>query len=99
MNYKPFEDRKHLIQCALQNAILYEESRIDAGVCNVDETGNDLKQTKAGIAAYRRYLKQIAPNRSLTLNEQMNEDLKNGKIKLVPLYEFMDTLSKDGKAS
>lgn len=57
--YFPFIDRKHMLRAALQDAIAWEESRVEAGCDMGDPVA--LGETMQRVKAYRRELKRIAP--------------------------------------
>lgn len=87
IKYVPFHNRKHLIKRALEAAILWEESRIDAGVCEQDGTGEELADTKAEIKAYTKYYRELSGGMK-TRRERLNDKL--AQCQAIPMSEIRE---------
>lgn len=94
IKYLPFHNRKHLIRRALEAAILWEESRIDAGVCSQDETGEELADTKACIKAYTKYFRELSGGNK-TRQEKLTDRL--AQCEDIAIEELLNTQPFIGK--
>ncbi len=92
IKYIPFHNRKHLIKRALEAAIHWELSRIDAGICDNDP--EELSDTKACIKAYRKYYKELSGGTKTQL-ERIDEKLS--KCSSIPIDELVKNKGFIGK--
>lgn len=83
---------KSLIVSALQNAIDYEESKLDAGTAMGDKAV--IREMKNDIKAWQKMLDVVYPNRPMTMREYLNALPKES---FVSVDELMSTLSKGDK--
>lgn len=88
--YHPFEDKNHMIRCALQDAIQWEESRLDAGVCDMNDDG-ERQRTEERVKCYRAYANRYYQNFKTAheaMVEMMDEEIKSGRAQMMTISEI-----------
>jgi len=82
---------KALLVSALQNAVEYEESKLDAGTDMGDKAA--IREMKNNIRAWQKWLDVIYPNRPMTLRQYLNALPDKAFISVTELINTTD--SKD----